>query len=424
MKYALLLLLWVATFAAPAQIQTRADSLIQHASAVSKTKDYPRAIAAFEKVVREPSAKAYYKAVSYYNIACYYGLLNNASQARANLGRAIAAGYTNADHIAVDTDLSLLHADKQWPKLLARARALDAQKVIRRPQDVKLVTTDIDHFWAAYAAARRDTAHAEAIFRREYFDKGTPGLRDYAQQKMNSYADFTHRILARPQYYNSIKPTTLAIAQEKPRIVAAFRRFQELYPAVRFQNAYFVVGGWVSGGTATSEGLLLGADQTANGPGVNTSELSLLQRNRCAQVTDMPSLLVHELVHNNQGPQNGTLLSYALNEGMADFVAELATGSLGNNARLHPYGDAHERELWAAFKQEMGGTNSSNWIANGEQETPDKPCDLGYYVGYRIVQAYYNKATDKKQALAHILTLRDPHAFLAESGYEATLATR
>lgn len=424
MKYALLLLLWVAALAAPAQILTRADSLIRQAEVVSKTQNYPKAIAAYGQVLREPSAKPYYKALSYYNIACYYGLLGNAGPARENLGRAIEAGYTKADHIAVDTDLNVLHADPQWPKLLARARALDAKKVIRRPEEVQLVTTDINHFWAAYAAAQRDTAHAVAIFRREYFDKGTPGLRDYAQLKMKSYADFTHRILARPQYYNSIKQTTLAIADEKPRIVAAFRRFQELYPAVRFQHAYFVVGGWVSGGTATSEGLLLGADQTANGPGVNTSELSLLQRNRCAPVTDMPTLLVHELVHNNQGPQNGTLLSYALNEGMADFVAELVTGSLGNNARLHPYGDAHERELWAAFKQEMNGKNSDNWIANGRQETPDRPCDLGYYVGYRIVQAYYQQASDKRAALAHILTLRDPQAFLAESGYEAALARR
>ncbi|RZK53831.1 MAG: hypothetical protein EOO59_12040, partial [Hymenobacter sp.] len=304
MKYAFLLLLWVAALAATAQIQTRADTLLQRAQAVSKTKDYPQAIAAYQQVVQEPSAKQYYKAVSYYNIACYYGLLNQAGPARTNLGRAIAAGYTKADHIAVDTDLSLLHADKQWPKLLARARALDAKKVIRRPQDVQLVTTDINHFWKAYAAARRDTTHAEAIFRREYFDKGSPGLRDYAQLKMNSYADFTHRILARPQYYTSIKQTTLGIAGQKPRIVAAFRRFQELYPAVRFQNAYFVVGGWVSGGTVSDEGLLLGADQTANGPGVNTAELNLLQRNRCAQVADLPSLLVHKLVHRNQGPQD------------------------------------------------------------------------------------------------------------------------
>lgn len=424
MKYALLLLLWAAAFAAPAQTLTRADSLLVKAQAISKTKDYLRAIAAYQQVAQEPTAKPRYKAVSFYNIACYYGLLNNADQARAYLGRAIEAGYVEADHIAVDTDLSLLHADKQWPRLLARARQLEAKQLIRRPQDVRLVTTDIDHFWVAYAAAWRDTTQAQAIFRREYFDKGSAGLRDYAALKIKSDADFTRRILQRPLYYNSIKQTTLAIADQKPRIMAAFRRFQEVYPAVRFQNAYFVVGGWVSGGTVSDEGLLLGADQTANGPGVNTSELSLLQRNRCAPVSDMPTLLVHELVHRNQGPQDATLLSYTINEGMADFVAELVTGSLGNDGRLHAYGNAHERELWAAFKQEMLGTNSKNWIANGPQETPAKPCDLGYYVGYRIVQAYYNQAADKRQALAHILTLRDPQAFLAESGYEAAVAQR
>jgi len=37
----------------------------------------------------------------------------------------------------------------------------------RLPQHVDtmpLVTMDVDHFWAAYAAALRDTAHADRIF--------------------------------------------------------------------------------------------------------------------------------------------------------------------------------------------------------------------------------------------------------------------
>ncbi|TGE09813.1 gliding motility protein GldB-related protein [Hymenobacter fodinae] len=198
-----------------------------------------------------------------------------------------------------------------------------------------------------------------------------------------------------------------------------------MYPAVRFQNVYFVVGGWVSGGTVSDAGLLIGADQVANGPGVNTSELSLVQRNRCSPVSVMPELMVHELVHRNQGAQDGTLLSYALSEGMADFVSELVTGVPGGaNRRLHTYGNAHEKELWADFKKEMLGTNSDNWLANGSQETPEKPCDLGYYVGYKICQAYYNQATDKKQALTDILSIRDAKAFLAQSGYESRLASR
>ena len=38
-----------------------------------------------------------------------------------------------------------------------------------------------------------------------------------------------------------------------------------------------------------------------------------------------------------------------------------------------------------------------NWIANSEQETDDKPADLGYWVGYQICKAYYEQATNKKK---------------------------
>jgi len=419
----LLFLLGSTAVTATAQTTSRADSLLTIAQQISKQKNYPAAIAAYQRLAQEPTAKPRYKATSLYNIACYYSLQHDVPNGLANLRKAIDAGYIDSKQISTDSDLDPLHADKQWPKLLARARQLEEKQLIRRPEDVKLVTTDIDHFWTAYAAAQRDTAQAKASFRREYFDKASAGLQDYYDLKIKSNGLFTKRILRRPQYYNSIRATTLTIATEKPKIVAAFHRFQELYPAVRFQNIYFVIGSWVSGGTVSDAGLLIGADQVANGPGVNTSELSLVQRNRCAPVAEMPSLMVHELVHRNQGAQDGTLLSYALSEGIADFVAELVTGHI-TNARLHPYGNAHEKELWADFQKEMLGTNPDNWMANGNHETPEKPCDLGYYVGYRIVQAYYAKAPDKKQALANILNIRDAKVFLAQSGYAEALARR
>jgi len=423
MKYLLLLLLWAGARTAPAQPKTRVDSLVLKAEQSLGRQDYLAAIATYRQVAGAPGASLRYRANAFYNTACCYALLRDAPPALRSLRQAIDAGYVDAAHIAADTDLNVLHSSPQWPKLLAQTRRQQEKTIIRRPEDVQLMTADIDHFWAAYAAARRDTAHAQAIFRREYFDRASAGLQDYAQLKIDSDAEFARRILQRPRYYGSIRPTTLAIAGEKPKIVDAFRHFQALYPAVRFQNVYFVIGGWVSGGTVSDAGLLIGADQIANGPGVNTAELSLLQRNRCATVAELPALMVHELVHRNQGPQDGTLLSYALSEGMADFVAELVTGTL-TNARLHPYGNAHEAALWATFQQEMLGTDSRNWIANGKQETPEKPCDLGYYVGYRIVQAYFNKAADKKQALADVLNVHDARAFLAQSGYAGAPAGR
>lgn len=190
---------------------------------------------------------------------------------------------------------------------------------------------------------------------------------------------------------------------------------------MRFSHIYFVVGGF-AGSTAQPPGLLIGADQTANGPGVDTAELFLVQRNRCAAVADVPSLVTHELIHNNQQPDGGTLLSAAIREGMADFIAELVTGSLGPDARLHTYGNAHEREVWLAFKREMWAPATKNWLYNPSQETPTQPCDLGYYVGYKICQAYYARTANKQQAVADMLAADDFPAFLQQSGYEAALA--
>jgi hypothetical protein len=291
-----------------------------------------------------------------------------------------------------------------------------------RVEAIPLVTTDVDRFWAAYPAALRDTAHAYRVFQEQYFDHGSPGLREYFTRKYKGDARlFARRVIQRPQYYASARQTMLSVADQKPHIVAALRRLQHLYPPVRFNPIYFLVGGF-AGSTAQPVGLLIGADQDANGPNVDISELSLVQRNRCGPVTNMPALVTHEMIHNTQQPHDGTLLSGAIREGMADFVAELVTGQPGTNARLHVYGNAHERELWHAFAQEMWGNNPQNWLANSKQETPDKPCDLGYYVGYKICQAYYDKAADKKQAVAQMLTTRDFKAFLAQSGYEQKMS--
>ena len=46
-----------------------------------------------------------------------------------------------------------------------------------------------------------------------------------------------------------------------------------------------------------------------------------------------------------------------------------------------------------------------------------RPGDLGYWVGYRIVESYYEKARDKRQALRDILEMTDAKAFLARSGW-------
>jgi uncharacterized protein YjaZ len=65
----------------------------------------------------------------------------------------------------------------------------------------------------------------------------------------------------------------------------------------------------------------------------------------------------------------------------------------------------------------------SRWLYQGDQ-SKDRPADLGYYMGYKIAEAYYKRAADKKQAVKDILQIKDFHQFLAASGYAEKFKTK
>lgn len=50
----------------------------------------------------------------YYNLACYYALINNKDKAILNFGKAASAGYTNYQHMLTDTDLNSLRKDPKF----------------------------------------------------------------------------------------------------------------------------------------------------------------------------------------------------------------------------------------------------------------------------------------------------------------------
>ena len=73
-----------------------------------------------------------------------------------------------------------------------------------------------------------------------------------------------------------------------------------------------------------------------------------------------------------------------------------------------------EQEIETAFAADVDQTELSRWVDNSTMEQGN---DLGYWVGYRIAKAYYQRAADKQQAVREILEVSDPKAFLAKSGW-------
>jgi hypothetical protein len=303
----------------------------------------------------------------------------------------------------------------EWMPLVARIEKMKTGT--NDPLKAKLVTTDIGNFWKAYDLAQQDTANRLAIYKKYYIDPGTAGLQDYFAIKVGSVKNFVRTHDAKPKFYAAIRKNTFMVDAQKPQMIASFVKFKQLYPAANFPDVYFVMGAFTSGGTSTDNGLLIGLDQIVRTPDIPVTELTLWQNNNFNNLSSLPNLIAHELIHFNQNgmKQDTTLLQGVLVEGMADFIGELISGHNANE-RLHVWAKGREKQVWADFEKEMYLKRSYNWIANSNQETADKPADLGYWVGYYICKAYYDKSTDKVKAINDMLNIKDYKAFYEQSG--------
>lgn len=118
------------------------------------------------------------------------------------------------------------------------------------------------------------------------------------------------------------------------------------------------------------------------------------------------ALLPHELTHQVQGasaahagdPDAGTVLGRVVGEGFASYVAWVYAGGDRTPAQALGYTDdewewalAHEAALFAAVRPILASrerTDGDRVAARSEQLIEGAPGAAGYFLGFRIVQAY------------------------------------
>jgi hypothetical protein len=300
-----------------------------------------------------------------------------------------------------------------------RATAAQASEPNQDPEAAKLMTSDIPNFWRVFDKASLITAGE--LFQREYIDAGSPGLKGFLANRIVNGRYLAATVAARPRYYAAIRKNSLAVdgsPEIKGSIRAGFRRLKSLYPDALFPDVYFVIGRLNSAGTTSSDGLLIGIEMNGRDESTPVDELTNWERAVTGRVVDLPHIVAHELVHiqqSNVGGDGRSLLHFSLREGGADFIAELTSGAHTNRAQ-HTYGNAHEHELWDEFRKDLHSSDLSHWLFQGDRST-DRPADLGYYIGYKVCEAFYRRTADKSEAVRRIIRMTDAEAFLRESGY-------
>ena len=253
------------------------------------------------------------------------------------------------------------------------------------------VTDDFDRFWTAFYAV--DTAVTNPF--QAYIKNASHGLKPLAQ-----YLDadlLLQTVKQRKEDYLKSKDVLQDLDRKKKRIKAIYTAMKYWYPMSKFPPVYFVVYNFSSGGTVSENGLLIGSE--------------LLH-----DLEGLPGLVAHELIHFQQNFKgNPILLNQAIIEGSADFIGELISGESMNSVAF-AYGDRNEDKLCREFIEIMNGEDYSDWLY-GTSGKDDRPNDLGYWIGYKITEAYFNKQDDKHLAIEDILNVKDAFQFLKESGY-------
>jgi len=178
-----------------------------------------------------------------------------------------------------------------------------------------------------------------------------------------------------------------------------------------------------SGGTTSRAGILVGIELYARTESSPLDTLTPFERAVAQGPERLASLVVHEHAHVQQetlgalrSGDGRSLLERAVFEGIAELLAEELTGAFVAGDATTAFGMANEAALWVEFRAAMDGTDISRWLYNVGDD-PERPGDLGYFVGRRIARAYLEARGDRDAAIRELLRATDARAILDASGY-------
>ncbi len=277
------------------------------------------------------------------------------------------------------------------------------------PAKVRLIDDDVRNFLRAMDRCKEESDWAMVI-QKEYLDKASPGLNEYVREKGVKAEDYVEAIKKRKENYDSLHALPEQLALQEKKIRDAFAGLKKIIPNAMFMHVYYLVG--------PNPGAL--GEPSEYGLMISMSELD-------KDIENIHLLLMHETIHVQQALTIGmeeyqavfgpklSLLALAIREGAAYYLTLLSAGG-HTHEESWDYYIQNEKDLWQRFQADMNENTPGDWMW-GKPAVPEQPPLLGYIVGARIVEAFYDNAEDKRKAIQEILSITDYTGFLKKSGY-------
>ena len=297
---------------------------------------------------------------------------------------------------------------------------------------VKLHTEDLPRFYEAFDSVMttKDTLKQVSFIQKLYVDKASGGLKEFMKLRGGNTQSWRKFIESNKTSLFEKRPWILSVLSQEPEIRDRLALYKKFYPDFRDGEVNFCVGIGNSGGTIRDRTVYIGTEVVASKTPNWAVYMVLHEFTHTQQWTQRH---VNQIINDEKFAQeyertHQNLLGKCLEEGMADFVAELVLGQqlaeLSSEGYIS-FGLKHEQSIWNQFQKEMNIKDDfkGGWLYSEREIDGKRMKDLGYFVGYQICKSYYSKAKDKKQALNYMLglNLTDENSknFLLLSGYKS-----
>lgn len=271
---------------------------------------------------------------------------------------------------------------------------------------------DVDNFWKAYdkITKTKDSALQKKLLEDLYLSKGTEGLVAIRKARNYTSQDYINAINNYPKFWNSIRKNTLKSKNFKKDLDKGIEKLRKIYPELKPAKIYFTIGALRTGGTFSDNLVLIGSEIAMADKNAITDEFpeNIRKARRkffdSEPIKDLVLLNIHEYVHTQQKPTVENLLSYVINEGVAEFVSTKAM-NLPSAAPAINYGKNNSVKVRAKFEEEMFNINNLYKWLWGDSPNDFGVRDLGYFIGYQICENFYNQSEDKNEAIKKMIEL-------------------
>ena len=337
------------------------------------------------------------------------------------LNLSIDRGMANPKILQKFSSLKDIPETPSWDDLSERLDSIQEQ--LGQISHFSIEMSAMTEFWEYFDRAKKDTSKAKEVLK-EFIFKGPYEVRDfYFVRYENPTTMYGQMINGTPAYYEHLREHLQAdsLVMLNQKITGWMKNLQKIYPEAVFPKVFVVPGILNSGGTVTEMGMYVGGDMYGRSDDMPIDGLTDWQKGAIMRFSDLPGIIIHELMHFQQSYQDTknqeTVLMGSVAEGVCDFFVELVSGVEMQNSNLEYLKDPDNMEfVLSELRQELFIDDNSKWLYNGGS-IEDRPHDLGYTMGYLICKSYYNNHPDKDIAIYELLNTANVVSILEGSDY-------